>query len=184
MVDARTTPRMTQQMMIMIFFCRGGKETQEGQLCATGCSPEVGGRLTTRYLAGLALVFDGLLGVGDGSLHVVDGVFNVVLNSVDHLALKTHRKVSHVSLEHAVTHSESGGAVTHLALHQHRHVDEHVVQLADAVFQLDDLGVSGLDLVQSLLGHLRVHLDLQERTGSTPRLVSLQLKEETERKSS
>lgn len=53
----------------------------------------------------------------------------------------------------------------YLAFDQHGHVDEHVVQLADAVFKLDDLGVSGLDLVQSLLGHLRVHFDLQERTG-------------------
>ncbi|KAG7272689.1 hypothetical protein CRUP_029628, partial [Coryphaenoides rupestris] len=26
MVDARTTPKMTQQMMIMIFFCRAGQE--------------------------------------------------------------------------------------------------------------------------------------------------------------
>lgn len=54
------------------------------------------------------------------------------------------------------------GHVTYLAFDQHGHVDEHVVQLADAVFQLDDLSVSGLDLVQSLLGHLRVHFDLQE----------------------
>lgn len=48
----------------------------------------------------------------------------------------------------------------YLALHQHGHVHEHVVQLPDARFQLDDLVVSRLDLVQGLFGHLRVHLDL------------------------
>lgn len=52
---------------------------------------------------------------------------------------------------------------THLALDQHGHVDEHVVQLTDAVFQLDDLSVPGLDLVQGLLRHLRVHFDLRGR---------------------
>lgn len=55
--------------------------------------------------------------------------------------------------------------VTYLALDQHGHVNKHVMQLADAVFQLDDLGVSGLDLVQGLLGHLRVHFDLQGEDG-------------------
>lgn len=44
----------------------------------------------TRYLASLALVFDGLLGVRYGSLHIIDGVFHVVLNSVNHLSLESH----------------------------------------------------------------------------------------------
>ena len=54
---------------------------------------------------------------------------------------------------------------SHLAFHQHGHVNEHVMEFADAVFQFDDLSVSGFDLVQGLLGHLRVHLDLR-RHGS------------------
>lgn len=47
-----------------------------------------GGSSGIPYLASLALVFDGFLGVGDSSLHVVDGVLHVVLDSVNHLALK------------------------------------------------------------------------------------------------
>lgn len=46
----------------------------------------------TYYLASLALVFDGLLGVRYSSLHIVDGVFHVVLNSVNHLSLESHVK--------------------------------------------------------------------------------------------
>lgn len=51
---------------------------------------------------------------------------------------------------------------THLALHQHGHVHEHIVQLPDAVLQLDDLTVSGLYLAQGLLGNAGVHDDLED----------------------
>lgn len=120
-----------------------------------------------RYLAGLALVFDRLLGVGHGSLHIVDGVLHVVLDSVNHLPLKSNSNFQHVMLQRLSVcgSADAGGRAAYLALDQHGHVDEHVVQLADAVFKLDDLGVSGLDLVQGLLGHLGVHLDLRKRAG-------------------
>lgn len=36
--------------------------------------------------------------------------------------------------------------VTHLALDQHRHVHEHVVQLFDAILQLHDVLVPSLDI--------------------------------------
>lgn len=49
---------------------------------------------------------------------------------------------------------------SHLALHQHGHVHEHVVKLSDAVFQLDNLIVPRLDLIHSLLGDV-VHDDLR-----------------------
>lgn len=45
----------------------------------------------------------------------------------------------------------SGALGSHLALHEHSHVHEHVVQLTDAVLQLDDLTVPRLNLAQSLL---------------------------------
>lgn len=181
MVDARTTPRMTQQMMIMIFFCGGANKTHKGgsrQPSRRGITGAQGSTalqsrafwefgVGRRYLAGLALVFDGLLGVGHGSLHIVDGVLHVVLDSVNHLALKSNSNFQHVMPQwlSLCGSAEVGGRAAYLALDQHGHVDEHVVQLADAVFELDDLGVSGLDLVQGLLGHLGVHLDLRERAG-------------------
>lgn len=56
-----------------------------------------------------------------------------------------------------------GDEGTHLALHQHGHVHEHIVELPDAVLQLDDLTVSGLDLTQSLLRDAGVHDDLGSR---------------------
>lgn len=123
--------------------------------------------LGRRYLAGLALVFDRLLGVGHGSLHIVDRVLHVVLDSVNHLPLKSKSNFQHVTLQwlSVCGSADAGSRAVYLALNQHGHVDEHVVQLADAVFELDDLGVSGLDLVQGLLGHLGVHLDLRKRTG-------------------
>lgn len=54
-------------------------------------------------------------------------------------------------------------AGTHLALHQHGHVHEHIVQLPDAGLQLDDLTVPSLDLTQRLLRDAGVHDDLGER---------------------
>lgn len=52
---------------------------------------------------------------------------------------------------------------THLALHQHGHVHEHIMKLPDAVLQLDDLTVSGLDLTESLLRDAGIHDDLEGR---------------------
>lgn len=52
------------------------------------------------------------------------------------------------------------GLGTHLALHKHGHVHEHVVQLTDAVLQLNDLAVPRLDLAQGLLRDAGVHDDL------------------------
>lgn len=86
-------------------------------------------------------------------------MLHVVLDSVDHLALQSSGSQS-VSQPASHRGRYRAGAVSHLALHQHGHVHKHVVQLADAVLKLDDLGVSRLDLVQRLLGHLGVHLDL------------------------
>lgn len=57
-----------------------------------------------------------------------------------------------------MTAARSGSS--HLALHQHGHVHEHVVKLSDAVFQLDDLVVSRLNLIHGLLGDV-VHNDLR-----------------------
>lgn len=50
---------------------------------------------------------------------------------------------------------------SHLALHEHRHVHEHVMQLPDAVLQLDDLAVPRLNLIECLLCDVGVHDDLQ-----------------------
>jgi len=47
----------------------------------------------------------------------------------------------------------------YLAFYEHGHVHEHVVQLFDGRFQLDDVGVAGLDVRQSLLRLSRVHHD-------------------------
>lgn len=52
---------------------------------------------------------------------------------------------------------------TYLALHQHGHVHEHIVQLPDTVLQLDDLTVSGLNLTEGLLRDAGVHDDLEGR---------------------
>lgn len=52
----------------------------------------LGKRVKILYLASLALVFYGLLRVGDGSLHVVHRVLDIVLNSVNHLSLKHTRQ--------------------------------------------------------------------------------------------
>ena len=49
--------------------------------------------------------------------------------------------------------------VTDLALYQHGHVHEHVVQLLDGGLQLDDVRVPSLDVRQGLLGRRRVHDD-------------------------
>lgn len=48
-----------------------------------------------------------------------------------------------------------------LALDKHRHVHEHVVQLADGRLQLDDVGVPRLDVGQRLLGLLGLHYYLE-----------------------
>ena len=49
--------------------------------------------------------------------------------------------------------------VTDLALYQHGHVHEHVVQLLDGGLQLDDVRVPSLDVRQGLLGRRSVHDD-------------------------
>lgn len=48
----------------------------------------------------------------------------------------------------------------YLRLDEHGHVHEHVVQLLDAVLQLDDVIVTRLDVLQRLLGLTRVRQDL------------------------
>lgn len=48
-----------------------------------------------------------------------------------------------------------------LTLDQHGHVHEHVVQLADAGLQFDDVGVPRLDVRQRLLRLLRLHYYLE-----------------------
>lgn len=64
----------------------------------------------------------------------------------------------------------SGAPGTHLALHKHGHVHEHVVQLTDAVLQLDDLTVPRLNLTQGLLRDTGVHDDLRDgSSGLGPR---------------
>lgn len=66
--------------------------------------------------------------------------------------------------------AEGSGPRPHLALHEHGHVPEHVVQLTDAVLQLDDLTVPGLNLAQGLLRDAGVHDDLGGRSrGLGPR---------------
>ena len=54
----------------------------------------------------------------------------------------------------------SGALGTHLALHKHGHVHEHVMQLTDAVLQLNDLTVPSLNLAEGLLRNAGVHDDL------------------------
>lgn len=49
----------------------------------------------------------------------------------------------------------------HLSLHLHGEVLEHLVQVSDAPLQLQDLVVSGLDLVQGLPCRFGVNQDLQ-----------------------
>lgn len=60
---------------------------------------------------------------------------------------------------------------THLALHQHGHVHEHVVQLSNAGLQLDDLTVPCLNLAQGLLRDAGVHDDLENGTGLCARTL-------------
>lgn len=57
---------------------------------------------------------------------------------------------------------EGSGVLSHLTLNQHGHVHEHVVQLTDAILQLDDLIVPGFDLIHGLLGDVGVHDDLNK----------------------
>lgn len=49
----------------------------------------------------------------------------------------------------------------HLSLHLHGEVLEHLVQVSDAPLQLQDLVVSGLDLIQGLPRRFSVNQDLQ-----------------------
>lgn len=61
---------------------------------------------------------------------------------------------------------------THLALHKHGHVHEHVMQLTDAVLQLDDLTMPRLNLAQGLLRDTGVHDDLGDgSSGLGPRYL-------------
>lgn len=48
----------------------------------------------------------------------------------------------------------------HLGLHLHGEILEHLVQVSDAPFQLPDLVVSGLDLIQGLPRRFSVNQDL------------------------
>lgn len=48
-----------------------------------------------------------------------------------------------------------------LTLDQHCHVHEHVVELADGSLQLDDVGVSRLDVGERLFRLLRLHYYLE-----------------------
>lgn len=59
--------------------------------------------------------------------------------------------------------ASTGDEGAHLALHQHGHVHEHVMKLPDAVLQLDNLAVSGLDLTEGLLRDAGIHDDLEGR---------------------
>lgn len=52
------------------------------------------------------------------------------------------------------------------------------MQLTDAVLQLDDLGVSGLNLIQGLLVYLRVHLDLRTQNRGLRRRPRMRIEED------
>ena len=52
-------------------------------------------------------------------------------------------------------------ALLYLSLHLHGQVLEHVVQLSDALLQLQDLVVPGLDLIQSLSRGYSIVQDLK-----------------------
>ena len=58
-------------------------------------------------------------------------------------------------------YSRSAIVVAYLTLNQHRHVHEHVVHLANARLQFDDVVVARLNVLQRLLGLLRLHDDLR-----------------------
>lgn len=54
----------------------------------------------------------------------------------------------------------------HLALHQHGHIHEHIVQLTDAVLQFDDFTVPRLNLIHGLFTDVAVHDDLKQKLES------------------
>lgn len=69
-------------------------------------------------------------------------------------------------------HTEHTAAVSsavseaHLALHQHGHIHEHIVQLTDAVLQFDDFTVPRLNLIHGLFTDVAVHDDLKQKLES------------------
>ena len=84
----------------------------------------------------LALVLDGLLGDHVGRVDVLPGLLHLSLDVVDQVALP---------------------------LHQQRHLDEHVPEVADRPLQLDDLLVAGRDVLQSLPRLQSLRDDLQQQ---------------------
>lgn len=85
------------------------------------------------FLARFLLIFNRLLCVFLCTLYVVGRLLDVVFDPVDHLPL---------------------------SLHLHGQILEHVVKVFDAPLQLQDLVVSGLDLIQRLLRGFGVDQDL------------------------
>lgn len=57
---------------------------------------------------------------------------------------------------HGSLRGQAWAGSPHLRLHEHGHVHEHLVQLADAGLQLQDVLVAGLDLVERLPGDVRI----------------------------
>jgi len=111
MEEAKTTPSTTQQIMIIIFFyvtpkkktptwrpgSAGRREERREERYGSGGVPlalrtQASGRPTppvpTTHPPRFALVLYGFFGVRHGPLHVVDRVLHVVLDAVDHLALR------------------------------------------------------------------------------------------------
>jgi len=121
-------------------------------------------------LACFLLVRDGRRRVFLRLLHVVGRLFDVVFDLVHHLALRGCTKCQNRMLvltpppppTHTRTHTHNKNpALLHLRLHLHGQVLEQFVQVSDALLQLQDLVVPGLDLVQGLPGGLGVGQDLE-----------------------
>ena len=78
--------------------------------------------------------------------------------------ISPHRKDSYhtpapfrtATLSHSA-HSAVPQLFLYLTLDEHGHVHEHVVELLDRGLQLDNVGVSGLNVRQRLLRGCRVH---------------------------
>lgn len=112
------------------------------------------------YLACFLLIRYSFLRVVLRFSHVVGRLFDVVFDLVDHLALQ-EAEISHQALLMTRNKPERRRLrCLYLSLHLHGEVLEHVVQVSDAPLQLQDLVVSGLDLVQSLLCGFSIDQDL------------------------
>lgn len=90
--------------------------------------------------------FHGFLRICARRFDVVLRLNDVELDSVDHLALASESRVVCSEMPAA-----GGTTPSHLRLNQGGHVDEHVVQIFDALLQFDDITVSRLDIGQRLL---------------------------------